>query len=140
MEDVVPELYRKIKSDFDRRIAEDRDIQNILNGKDTSATLADVSHLSGRTGTYALESLTSFLTEENLPDGKLYWNIMERTIIPIMREVYKVVNQMAAAVQARMDKKQKIGIKPIEPEFPLERIKAVMNKLDAIFTEDDADE
>lgn len=139
-EDIAPALYEKIKAAFDERIAADSDIQRILSGKNKAATFVDVSLLSRRAGTYAVESLTLFLTEETMPDGRLYWNIMERTILPIMREVYAIVNRMAAAVQTQLDEKQGIGIKPIKADFPQERIETLMNRLDNIFTKGGADE
>lgn len=139
MEDIVPELYEKIKNEFENLISGDRQIQELLSGENERASFSDVSLLARRMGEYAVMSLTTYLTEEQLPDGRLYWNIMQRTIVPIMRRVYDIVNQMAGIVQKREDEPKKIGIKPIKPKFPLERIESVMNKLDNI-AEGDADD
>lgn len=140
MEDIVPELYRKIKTEFDGLVSSDEEIQAILNGERKDATFADTSLLARRLGTYATRSLVDNYTEDVLPDGILYWNIMERTIIPIMREVYELVYQMDVQVQLIRDKRQKIGIKPQKAAFPLERITAVMNKISSLYTDGDKDE
>ncbi len=132
MGDIVPELYGKIQNQFESLISKDRKIQGILTGKDVHSEFSDVSLLARKIGEYAAESLTAYLTEEQLPDGRLYWNIMQRTIVPIMRRGYDIVMQMIFIVQEREDSKKGIGIKPIKPDFPLERIEAVMNKLDNI--------
>ncbi len=137
--DIAPELYERIQARFEGLISGDRQIQGILTGEDERATFPDVSLLARKIGGYAAESLTEYLTEERLPDGRLYWNIMQRTIVPIMRRTYDIVMQMAFIVQEREDKAKGIGIKPIKPDFPLERIEAVMNKLDNV-PEDTPDE
>ena len=129
MEDIVPELYKRIKDEFDGLVSSDEEIQAILSGADKSKTLGDVSLISRRLGGYAAESLCDNFTDDSLPDGKLYWNIMERTIVPIMQEVYILVNDLYDIVLKRMYEKQKIGIKPQYAEFPLERIRDLMNKI-----------
>lgn len=129
MEDVAPKLYEQIKAVFDEYVLADQKIQDALNNENTKATFEDVSIYSRRLGTYATKSIRTVMTEEALPDGKFYWNIMERTIVPLMKEVYELVNQMAFNVQRILDAKQKIGIKPQKAEFPLERVEAVMNRI-----------
>ena len=132
MEDIVPALYKKIKSDFDNQIKKDIEIQEILNDKRKETSFEDISFLSGRIGRYASKSLTKYITKENMPDGRLYWNILERTIVPLMKEVYDLINELAIYVQLKEDAKQKIGIKPVKADFPQERIETVMNKLMAL--------
>lgn len=137
MEDIVPELYKRIKDEFDGLVSSDEEIQAILSGKDKSKTLGDVSLISRRLGEYAAKSLDDNY-QDSLPDGILYWNIMERTIIPLMQEVNNLVNQMADIVQNQMDVKTKIGIKPQHAELQMDRITDLMNKI-ARLTEDDED-
>lgn len=135
MEDIVPELYKRIKDEFDGLVSSDEEIQAILYGENPQATFSDVSILSRRLGEYAAISLEDNY-QDSIPDGILYWNIMERTIIPIMQEVYNLVIQMADIIQNQMDIKSKIGIKPQHPEFQIDRITDLMNKISAL-TEDD---
>ena len=56
MEDIVPELYKKIKSEFDSFIKNDIEIQEILKGENKEESFEDVSFLSGRIGRYANET------------------------------------------------------------------------------------
>lgn len=129
MEDIVPELYKRIKDEFDGLVSEDVEIQAILSGHDKTKTLGDVSLIARRIGEYVSDSLCDNFTDDSLPDGKLYWNIMERTIVPIMYEAYELIDQLYDIVLRRMYEKQKIGIKPQKSEFPLERIHDLMNKI-----------
>lgn len=135
MEDIVPELYKRIKSEFDGLVSSDEEIQAILNGK-KDVSFAVLASISRRIGDYAAKSLSDCYKEAELPEETLYWNIMERTIIPLMMEVHRIVNDLASCVQKRLDEKQKIGIKPQEADFPTERIKSVMNMISHLNTEE----
>lgn len=135
MEDIVPELYKKIKSEFDGLVSSDEEIQAILNGKKESK-LSELALISRKIGEYAAKSMMDCCTKESLPDGTLYWNIMERTLIPLMMDVHRVVNDLAFCVQKQLDKKNKIGIKPQLANFPEERIRGVMNMISYLNTEE----
>lgn len=127
--DVYPELYELIKKEFDSKVSKNKSIQKILANNVKGKTLSDVSLLANDIGMYAAESLIDVLDEDHLPDGVLYFNILERSVIDIMEEVHKLVNQMFVIVQTNVDQKQKIGIKPIESKFNKERLMDVINKV-----------
>lgn len=130
MTDVVPELNKRIESDFDARMAMDpviRSFRKQLEKK--TATAEDVSKYSRRVGECASASLVAALKEENLPDGTLYFNIAERTIKPLFKKAHKLINEAAIAVQVLDDKKNGIGIKPIAADFPEKRVDALIYKL-----------
>lgn len=127
-EDIVPKLNEAINKAFDSRVKNDKQMQKAFTG-DESIDLGDVSLLARKMGGYAYEALKECLTDDVLPDGILYWNIAQRTIEPLMRKVHELVCQMADAVQIREDKKLKIGIKPVHPEFNTDRLNDILNKV-----------
>ena len=129
MKDIVPELLKSVLGDFYTRVERDTAIQGILSGQDKKSTIAEVSRLAERVGEYAYLSLKENLTEKNLPDGTLHWNIAKRVLVPLMQDVQRTCLDMAEAAQKRQDKKNGIGIKPIRPPFNEERIDAVLNKI-----------
>lgn len=139
MDDIVPGLYKQIKNYFDGLVSSDEEIQAVLSGKNKEITFSDVSLLSRRLGEYATDSIKQYYRTEFLPDGRLHWNILERTVVPLMQAVYELVNQMAATVQKTQDAKYKIGIKPQRAPFPRERITEVMNKAMSVYTDGDTD-
>lgn len=59
---------------------------------------------------------------------------MERTIVPLMMEVHEIVNELAFCIQKTQDEKQKIGIKSQKADFPMERIRSVMNMISHLNT------
>ena len=101
----------------------------ILKGKNTESSFEDISFISGRIGRYAAKCLLKYINKETMPDGKLYWNVLSRTVIPIVKEAHKLINDLAITVQLLQDNKQNIGISPIRTKFNQERIESIINKL-----------
>ena len=77
----------------------------------------------------AAKALSRGLRPENLPDGKIYWNIAKRTIEPLLREVNRMVNDAMVVIIEAAHKKKRIGIKPVRAAFNQDRCDAIMNKV-----------
>lgn len=111
MEDIAPELYKKIQYRMRQILSHDADtIKAIRKGKASQKMMAKYA---SRIGTAASTAFRETLKLENLPNGKLYWNVAEKTIGKVLEDMYGDVN-MAAALQLRADdikKGFKFGIK-----------------------------
>ena len=125
--DIVPELYEQIQAEFEKNMNANRQIQSFQNRK--KHTAKEVSLYAAELGRCASKALADCLTEEALPDGKLYWNIAQRTIVPLLRTAYEMVMEAAEEMQRQQDAAIGINLKPIRPEFPEERINGLINKL-----------
>ena len=130
MNDIVPELYDKILADFEKAVKANSAITAFLRKMENKkATSEDVSEYAGELGHCASTALLKTLTVETVPDGILYWNIVERTVKPLLEEVHRRVNEAASEVTRKEDKKLGINIKPQWGEFPEERVKALLDQL-----------
>ena len=130
MNDIVPKLYENIFKDFENAVKNDKSIQAFRHKMESrKATSEDASQYAERLGHCASEALLKNLTIENIPDGVLYWNIVERTVKPLLEEVHRRVNEAASEITKREDKKLGINVKPQWGEFPEERIKALLDQL-----------
>ena len=128
--DIAPELYSAIERDFSMRVKTAPDIRAFTKRLEAgTATAEDVSTYAGRLGDCASAALISVLTEESLPDGRLYWNIAQRTIKPLMQKVHTMVNDAAIIVQRREDAALNIGLNPIRAPFPEERMNSLINRM-----------
>lgn len=128
--DIVPELYEKIHSSFLRRVEQDKRIQRILEKvSEDSAESEDAAYYALYLGEHAGDVLAEYLTEKNLPNGKLYWNIADRTIRPLMTEVHGMVNDIGVRVIESQDRKIGIGLKTSPAPLPKERIADLVNKI-----------
>ena len=126
--DIVPDLYEKIQREFKKNMKGSSLIKSFQR-KGSKATPKEVSLYAAELGRCVSEALTACLTEDALPDGKLYWNIAQRTIVPLLKEAYELVMEAAETVQRQQDEKLGIRIQPVRPEFPQDRVDDFINKL-----------
>lgn len=130
MDDIVPALYDKILKDFKSHVALDPWIKAFRKRlKKGNATQNDVQEYAGRVGRYGQDALIRGLQRDNLPDGKLYWNIVKRTVEPLMRLMTDMVNDAYKAELGKRYKRMGIHIKLVTVGFNQERCDDIMNKL-----------
>ncbi len=137
MVDIVPDMYRKIQKSFRSELDNSSKIRSFSEkvSKKTAAS-ADVAIYSAEVGRCAAAALKQHMAPEDLPGGKLYWNIAERTLKELLKEVHSMVMKAAADVQKIEDAKIGINMKPIAADFPEERVNGLLNKLISILEED----
>ena len=135
--DVVPELWEEIKREYGRLIKENRNIKAFLEKLNSGkAEGNDVSKYGNELGNCAAQAFLKYIRADNLPDGKLYWNIAERIVTSMMDEVYGEVNRVASLVQEKDDKANNIHIKPQKAPFPKYRIRDLTDKIVEIYEEE----
>ena len=117
MNDIGKELYERVRADFERRLKSDKRPPKDMRG---------VSDYSARVGRYLAEAIAANVTEDALPDRRLYYNIAESILEPSLRTNYELVNDTAAEVQRLLDKRQGLHIKPARADYPAERVHAVI--------------
>ena len=128
--DVVPVLNEKIQTSFQSNMMRDRRITQISKRiRDGTATFVDGHDYAERLGESLSKALISNLNEENLPDGRLYYNIAKRTVTPALRNNYELTNEAAEQIQSTIDSRLGIGLKSIKADFPESRIKGLIDKM-----------
>ena len=128
--DIVPELYEQIQKDFQQNIEENQTIISVRKKLEkNTATSKEVALYAGALGKCAAKALDKNLTDNTLPNGTLYWNIAERTIIPLLKDAHAMVMATAESVQKREDKEIGITLNPVKPDFPSDRIHDLIDKL-----------
>lgn len=130
MEDIVPSLLETIEEEFLAECSEDKLILELTNHiRDGTATQHEVSLYARRLGDHLSEVLQLNLTQDVLPDGRMYYNIADRIITPMMRNNFNLTMEKAAEVQVILDERAKIGLNPIKAEFPESRVKQIVDSL-----------
>lgn len=128
--DISTELYEKILNEFNSRYKRNREVSRFIKKVEGErASLEDASLFARELGEIASATLIAEMTEENLPNGVLYYNIAEKTIIPLMMHVHEIVNDYAIKIQEYVDKKDGVGIKPIRGELNRKRMHAIIQKI-----------
>ncbi len=130
--DVVPELLSEIETAFKSRNMTDRTLARVsAKIRDGTATQVDGHTYAERLGKNASKALQEVLTAENLPDGKLYYNIATRTVVPTLENNQALINEAASEIQKSIDVKNKIHLNSVKPVFPVERINGLIDKMTA---------
>ncbi len=128
--DVVPELKAKIEASFNGYVMRDRALKQISNRiRDGTADFKDAHAYAERLGEDLSRALVMNLTEDTLPNGILYYNIAERTVIPGLENNYTLINEAAEQIQKAADQKRKIGLGVVRADFPMERIQGLIDKI-----------
>ena len=129
-QDVVPILNEKIQASFKKYCLKDRRLTQISKRiRDGTANLRDAHDYAEHLGENLSQALVNNLTADNLPNGKLYYNIAQRTVIPNLEENYNLVNDISKDIQAIADKKAKIGLGSVRADFPSSRINGLIDKM-----------
>lgn len=130
MEDIVPSLLEKIEKDFRAKVDADNEISRLFTKfDDDKGTLHDVSLYARRLGDLLSMTLQENLTEDVLPDGKMYYNIADRILNPMMRQNFNLTMEQATIIQKMIDAKSGIGLEPIAADFPESRVKQIIDSL-----------
>ena len=130
MVDVVPELYSDIERDFKSNVMKDRRIATITKRiRDGTATQTDGHDYAERLGEDLSRALVGILRPERLPDGRLYYNIAKRTVVPSLQNNYTLTNEVASEIQTALDLKAGIGLNSAKADFPMERIQGLIDKM-----------
>ena len=130
MEDIVPSLLEKIEKDFKAKVDADNEISRLFTKfADDKGTLHDVSLYARRLGDLLSMTLQENLTEDVLPDGKMYYNIADRILNPMMRQNFNLTMEQALTIQKLVDAKSGIGLEPISADFPESRVKQIIDSL-----------
>lgn len=138
MSDIVPELQEQILTTFEQRESIDIITKAFWRKiEDETANLIDAFEYTKRISEIASETLERCITEDVLPEGKMYWNIAERTVVPLLKSVHKKTNSAASGAQKLVDRKNKVGLNSMPGDWPEKRIKALVQRM-ADMSEDTA--
>lgn len=138
MEDVAPELLKKIRKEFDGAVNKSATLkgveEKILKG---TATYAEANQYAIEVGKILAKAYKNNLSAEVLPDGKMYYNIANRTITPTMKNNYDLISKVSMQVQKTLNDSAGIGIKAIVPEVNADRIAGIINRVSSADNYDD---
>lgn len=128
MEDIAPKLYEEIKREFDSKIEKSKKLSVLVEKlSDGTATYKEAHEFAIESGEILSQVFQNNISSSVLPDGKLYYNIADRIIRPMMGDLYEGVADYAKDVQALLNKQQNIGIKAIKPELNEDKVQGIID-------------
>ena len=131
--DIAPELYERIQKLFQNRYEKAKlfgsPISEIRAKLDAgTATFRDADLYAAEVGNMLSESMIEVLQLDQMPNGRLYYNIAQRTIGSSLEDTYGLVSSVAAEVQEELNAASGIGIKAVTPKVNSDRIHGLVEK------------
>lgn len=130
MEDVAPELLKRIRAEFDGAVEQSSTLkgveEKILKG---TATYAEANQYAIEVGKILANAYKNNISSDVLPDGKLYYNIADRVISPTMRNNFDLISKVSAQIQKILNDNAGIGINAIQPDMNMDRVEGIVNRV-----------
>lgn len=138
IEDVTPELLKKIQADFQIMFDKSSVITALYEKvRDGTADYVDANAFAVEVGEILSKAYSNNLSSDVLPDGKMYYNIAQRILNPTMKKNYEVITDVTSQVQKSLNDAAHIGIKPITPKLNQDRIDGIINRVSSTDCFDD---
>ncbi|CIQ79151.1 gp35 [Streptococcus pneumoniae] len=130
VEDIVPSLLKKIKSEFEGARLDSEVLKDLLSKLHHSkASYLDANQYAIEIGEILSKALGASLTNETLPDGKMYYNIAQRVLTNVLGRNYELVSDYTEQVQKNLNSEAKIGLAAQVSELNQDRIDGLVNRL-----------
>lgn len=128
MEDIAPKILQQLDEDFQKKFKENKKIQSLCGKiKEGKATYKEVYGFAIETGETLSSVFQENLSSSMLPDGKLYYNIADRTIRQMLQNNYELVAEASREVQETLNRLDGIGIKAIKPEMNEDKVNGIID-------------
>ena len=129
MDDIAPALLETIRTAFFTFLGDDKPTQN---------TYEAAGNYADRVGAALARAFAKHLSSAVLPDGKMYWNVAQHVIRPLLEDDSRISAEAAAAVQKALNEAAGIGLAVQEAPPDAERIDALLGAVCAADHYDDA--
>lgn len=130
MEDIAPALLELLQKRFREKIAADPRIRAMYKKiTDGQATYADAEEYAYFVGDVLAKVFGENLSSAVLPDGKMYYNIAEKVLKPMLEENHMVVSGATEVVQKILNQKAGLGLKAQTVAANADRIQGLMDKV-----------
>lgn len=128
MNDIANELLELLKKDYEKEVSENKTIQLILKKtKEGTADYTDSLKFAKEIGNCVEKAFTNNISDETLPDSKMYYDLAKALIEPMCKENYKTITAHCAAIQTSLNKRANIGLQAIKPEYNKEKTEGIIN-------------
>jgi len=96
VKDVAPGLLAKIQADFEDGFKKSDKIKRLNKAlQEGNATYEEANELAIEVGEILADAFQGNLSIDELPDGKMYYNIADRIVNPPMKQNYDLISAYA---------------------------------------------
>lgn len=110
-DDVLPALLEEVQDNFGQEFGKSEVVVKALKTLEAKkATYANANDFAIEVGKILSKALTTSVTADKLPDGKMYYNIAKRLLEPVLQQNHELVADYSSKVQTILNEKAKISI------------------------------
>lgn len=128
--DISPELLRQIQAYFTQNLEDSKTAAYLAEVLEAgAATYVQAGEFACEVGQALADAFAACLSSDILPDGKMYWNVAENVISPMLGNDHELVSNYAVQVQENMNQSAGLGLKAQTAPLNTDRINGILNKL-----------
>ena len=128
--DIVPELLSDITKSFDSKSKESIVLKEKLSKlKNNKANHLDSNEFAQEIGEILSNSFRENISVDRLPDGEMYYNIVNRILNPNLKNNYDMINAYAKNVQYDLNKKADINLKAVDAKYNQDRVDGIVESV-----------
>ena len=114
MADIAPELFEKIRKDYEANISNSKKIQAALKKADQGkADYITAYDYAKALADCLSKALNANISEDILPNGRMYYNIAERVVNPLLTALEDETAAYCDRVQKTLNDNAGIGMNPV---------------------------
>lgn len=130
VKDIVPELLSDITKSFDSKSKESIVLKEKLSKlKNNKANHLDSNEFAQEVGEILSNSFRENISVDILPDGEMYYNIVNRILNPNLKNNYEIINSYARNVQYSLNKRANINLKVVDAEYNQDRVDGIVESV-----------
>src|SRR5690625_4559900 len=131
MIDVVPALLELIQRDFNLSFNKNKKLKEIKKKiAEGKATYEQAYEYSKEVGKILADTFDKHIKSDNLPDGKMYYNIAERILNPTLSNNHEIVVIISVEIQEQLNKSVGINLKGVKPKLNQFRIDSLIDRIE----------
>lgn len=135
MTDVAPELLEAVQKRLKVYMASDKTLGPLVWAiRDGKANYQTVNSYAIRLGELLSQALRREISADKLPDGRMYYNIAEQILGPLLERNHRMVADASEAAQNAMNKAAGIGLKSVRPDLNKSRVQGLVEKISSYET------
>lgn len=128
-QDIAPMLLELLQKDF---------LDLLGDAAFSGGSYADAEDYAEKVGAALAEAFRCNLTADTLPDGKLYWNIADRVVRPMLEQDHALVADAAATAQQKLNELAGLNLKAQRAVLDENRVNGILQKAAAVENFEDA--
>lgn len=130
MEDISPKLLEQLRAHFLETLEKNARAAGLLQQiKAGTAGYAEAGEYAYEVGAALSETFRVGLSSDVLPDGRMYQNIAEKVVAPLLGDDYALVSKAAAQVQQTLNQAAGLGLKAQAAALDTERVQGIIYKV-----------